>query len=64
MAAYLEADFRLIGLNVTGVVHLSQLILRDMVSRGEGKVLFTSSIASTISPSSSQTTTSRLCWAW
>jgi uncharacterized protein len=41
----LEADIRLIGLNVTGVVHLSKLILRDMVTRGEGKVLYTSSIA-------------------
>jgi len=41
----LEADIRLIGLNVTGVVQLSKYVLRDMVSRGQGRVLFTSSIA-------------------
>jgi short-subunit dehydrogenase len=41
----LDAHERLIGLNVTGVVRLSQYVLRDMVSRGEGRVLYTSSIA-------------------
>jgi uncharacterized protein len=41
----LDAELRLINLNVTGVVHLSKLLLQDMVSRGEGRVLYTSSIA-------------------
>jgi short-subunit dehydrogenase len=46
---FLESDIddhlRLIGLNVTGVVQLSQFVLRDMADRGTGRVLFTSSIA-------------------
>jgi uncharacterized protein len=41
----LEAELRLIALNVTSVVQLSKYILRDMVSRGEGRILYTSSIA-------------------
>jgi short-subunit dehydrogenase len=41
----LEAELRLIALNVTGVVQLSKYVLRDMVSRGEGRVLYTSSVA-------------------
>ena len=45
IATDLEAQMRLIGLNVTGVVRLSHYILRDMVARGEGRVLYTASIA-------------------
>src|SRR3954467_4706230 len=41
----LEAEIKLIALNVTSVVRLSKYVLRDMVSRGEGRVLYTSSIA-------------------
>lgn len=41
----LEAELRLIDLNVVGVVRLAKLVLRDMTARNEGKVLFTSSIA-------------------
>jgi uncharacterized protein len=41
----LEAELRLINLNVTSVVQLSKYVLRDMVSRGQGRVLYTSSIA-------------------
>jgi short-subunit dehydrogenase len=41
----LEAHLRLIALNITGVVRLSHYVLRDMVSRGEGRVLYTASIA-------------------
>ena len=41
----LRAEIRLIDLNVVSVVYLSKLILRDMVSRGQGRVLYTSSIA-------------------
>lgn len=41
----LDAELRLIALNVTSQVHLAKLFLRDMVARGSGKVLITSSIA-------------------
>lgn len=41
----LEAHLRMIDLNVTGAVHLAHLILQGMVARGQGGVLFTSSIA-------------------
>jgi len=42
----LEAELRLLQLNVVSVVHLAKLLLRDMTELGEGRVLFTSSIAS------------------
>lgn len=38
----------LIDLNVRSTVHLAKLVLPDMVRRNSGKVLFTSSIASTM----------------
>jgi short-subunit dehydrogenase len=41
----LQAHLALIGLNVTGAVHLTGLLLPAMVARGRGRVLFTSSIA-------------------
>jgi short-subunit dehydrogenase len=41
----LEDDLRLVDLNVRSTVHLAKLFLRDMVARGEGKLLITSSIA-------------------
>ena len=44
----LQAHLALIGLNVTGAVHLTGLILPAMVARGRGRVLFTSSIAATM----------------
>jgi uncharacterized protein len=44
----LEQELQLVDLNVRSTVHLSKLVLRDMVERGEGRVLFTSSIASTM----------------
>ncbi|MGY1807859.1 SDR family NAD(P)-dependent oxidoreductase [Blastococcus sp. SYSU D00669] len=37
-----------IDLNVTSTVHLAKLVLTDMAARDEGKVLITSSIASTM----------------
>jgi short-subunit dehydrogenase len=43
-----QQELELIDLNVRSTVHLSKLVLGDMVSRGEGRVLFTSSIASTM----------------
>jgi short-subunit dehydrogenase len=44
----LESELRLIRLNVMSAVHLSKRIVSDMVERGEGRVLFTSSIAATM----------------
>jgi len=44
----LEQELELIDLNVRSTVHLSKLVLPDMVRRGEGRILLTSSIASTI----------------
>ena len=44
----LDADFNVIDLNIKSTVHLAKLLLRDMVHRGQGRVLFTSSIAATM----------------
>ena len=44
----LHDELRLIDLNVRSTVHLAKHVLRDMVDRDEGRVLFTSSIASTM----------------
>ncbi len=41
----LEDELRLIDLNVVSVVRLAKYAVRDMVSRGSGRILFTSSIA-------------------
>jgi short-subunit dehydrogenase len=41
----LTDELRLIDLNVTSTVHLTKLAVRDMVARGAGRILFTSSIA-------------------
>ncbi len=50
--AFLDTDlaheFEIIDLNVTSTVHLAKLVLRQMTARGEGRVLITSSIASTM----------------
>jgi short-subunit dehydrogenase len=43
----LADELRLIGLNVTGAVHLAKLVLPGMIAAGRGGVLFTSSIAAT-----------------
>jgi short-subunit dehydrogenase len=43
----LAAELRLIGLNVTGTVHLAKRVLPDMIAAGTGGLLFTSSIAAT-----------------
>ena len=42
----LEDHLRLIALNIVSAVHLGRWIAKQMVSRGEGRLLFTSSIAS------------------
>jgi short-subunit dehydrogenase len=44
----LEDELGIVDLNVRSTVHLAKRILPDMVSRGEGQILFTSSIASTM----------------
>src|SRR4051794_29631368 len=44
----LQQELQLVDLNVRSVVHLSKLVVDDMVQHGKGRVLFTSSIASTM----------------
>ncbi|MCY1139102.1 SDR family NAD(P)-dependent oxidoreductase [Actinoplanes sp. Pm04-4] len=44
----LSDELNVIDVNVTSTVHLAKRVLPDMVARNEGKVLFTSSIASTM----------------
>jgi uncharacterized protein len=44
-ATPLEGDLQVVDLNVRSVVHLSKLMLPAMVDRGEGRLLFTASIA-------------------
>lgn len=41
----LEQELKMVELNCVGTVHLAKYIVRDMVSRGEGRILITSSIA-------------------
>ena len=51
----LEDELRIIDLNVRSTVHLARHVLPGMVAHGEGRVLFTSSIASGL-PGSFQAT--------
>jgi uncharacterized protein len=44
----LEQELRIVDLNVRSTVHLAKYVVRDMVTRDEGRILFTSSIASTM----------------
>jgi short-subunit dehydrogenase len=44
----LQEELDMIDLNVKSTVHLAKRILPKMLARGEGRVLFTSSIASTM----------------
>jgi short-subunit dehydrogenase len=44
----LDQELKLVDLNVRSTVHLAKRVIGDMVERGNGKVLFTSSIASTM----------------
>ncbi|GAA2404381.1 SDR family NAD(P)-dependent oxidoreductase [Streptomyces glaucosporus] len=44
----LADELDLIALNVTSTVHLAKRLLRDMAARGEGRLLITSSVASTM----------------
>lgn len=44
----LDDDYTVIDLNIACPVHLSKRVIRDMVARGRGKILFTASIAGTM----------------
>lgn len=43
----LEAELRLIGINVTGTVHLAKRVVQHMVPRKSGKILLVSSLSAT-----------------
>jgi short-subunit dehydrogenase len=44
----LADELEIVELNVRSTVHLAKYVVRDMVARDEGRILFTSSIASTM----------------
>ena len=44
----LEDELKIVDLNVRSTVHLAKHVVRDMVAQGEGRILFTSSIAATM----------------
>jgi uncharacterized protein len=44
----LQAELNVIALNVTSSVHLAKRVVRDMVDRKKGRILFTSSMAGTL----------------
>jgi uncharacterized protein len=44
----LDKDLAAVDLNVRSTVHLAKLVVRDMVARGEGRLLLTSSIAASM----------------
>jgi short-subunit dehydrogenase len=44
----LADDLRLVELNVVSTVHLAKRLVPDMVARGEGRLLFTASVAATM----------------
>ena len=44
----LEDELKIVDLNVRSTVHLAKHVVQDMVARDAGRVLFTSSIASTM----------------
>ena len=44
----LADELTIVDLNVRSTVHLSKYVVRDMVARGRGRILYTSSIASTM----------------
>ncbi|HEY0604343.1 MAG TPA: SDR family NAD(P)-dependent oxidoreductase [Herpetosiphonaceae bacterium] len=41
----LQDELKMIQLNVVSTVHLAKRVVKDMLARGEGRILFTSSIA-------------------
>lgn len=45
---HLSQELSMIQLNIVSLVHLTKLVLPDMVERNQGRILFTSSIAATM----------------
>jgi uncharacterized protein len=43
----LEDDFRLIAINITGLVHMAKRVARHMTANGGGRILVTSSVSAT-----------------
>jgi short-subunit dehydrogenase len=41
----LDEELKMVELNCTGTVHLAKYVVQQMVARGQGRILFTSSIA-------------------
>ena len=44
----LSEELNMVALNVTSTVHLAKYMVKDMVARGSGRILFTASIAGTM----------------
>ncbi|AYF72801.1 SDR family NAD(P)-dependent oxidoreductase [Nocardia yunnanensis] len=44
----LDDELDIVALNVRSTVHLAKLVARDMAARGQGRILFTASIAATM----------------
>ena len=44
----LSEELKMVALNVTSTVHLAKYVVKDMVARGQGRILFTASIAGTM----------------
>jgi short-subunit dehydrogenase len=44
----LQKELRIVDLNVRSTVHLAKRVVRPMVERGQGRILFTASIAGTM----------------
>ncbi len=44
----LAEELNMVALNVTSTLHLAKYIVKDMVARGSGRILFTASIAGTM----------------
>jgi short-subunit dehydrogenase len=44
----LAEELNMVALNVTSTLHLAKYIVKDMVARGSGRILFTASIAATM----------------
>ena len=44
----LGEELNMVALNVTSTLHLAKYIVKDMVARGQGRILFTASIAGTM----------------
>ncbi len=55
----LEEHLNLIQLNVVSPVHLTHRLIRDMASRGQGHLLYTASVASTMRDLLTRPTTGR-----